>query len=234
MVIEYLREMGFKDVHAVVDGKAALDYLSRNAATVGLVVSDWDMPELNGLQLLQTCKGSAHLKDIPFLMITSQSSIESMKVVQAARASVDDYLLKPFSLGDIRSRIEGIINKERTKTEVEGLLTEALDYLEHRHYVRAERKLEAVLKLHPENETALRNMGDIKMKEKASRTRSPITNGWSKATRTARGGTSSSRARTSTWAGSTRRSRCCRRRCTRSASTPSCTSIWASCFIGAG
>ena len=92
---------------------------ARISAEVGLVVSDWDMPELNGLQLLQTCKGSSQLKEIPFLMITSQSSIESMKVVQAARSSVDDYLLKPFSLGDIRKRIEGIIDKERTKTEVQ-------------------------------------------------------------------------------------------------------------------
>ena len=166
MVVEYLTEMGFKDVHSVTDGKSALEYISRNASRIGLVVSDWDMPELNGLQLLATCKSSAHLKEIPFLMITSQSSIESMKVVQAARASVDDYLLKPFSLGDIRKRIEGLIDKTRTKTEVDGILGEANDQMEHRHYIRAQRKFEHVLRLDPDNEVALRNMGDLKMKEK--------------------------------------------------------------------
>ena len=166
MVVEYLKEMGFKDVHAVNDGKAALEYVAKNASAVGLVVSDWDMPELNGLQFLQTCKGSSHLKDIPFLMITSQSSIESMKVVQAARASVDDYLLKPFSMGDMRKRIEGLIDKERTKSEVEGILTEAIGHMEHRHFVRAHRKFEQALKLDPDNESALRNLGDLKMKEK--------------------------------------------------------------------
>lgn len=166
MVVEYLKAMGFRDIHEEKDGRAALDYISRIAADIGLVVSDWDMPELNGLQLLQTCKGSSQLKEIPFLMITSQSSIESMKVVQAARSSVDDYLLKPFSLGDIRKRIEGIIDKERTKTEVNSILAEAISYMEHRHFLRAQRKFDQALKLDPNNETALRNMGDLLMKEK--------------------------------------------------------------------
>jgi two-component system chemotaxis response regulator CheY len=158
--------MGFKDIHAEDGGRGALEYISKNASKIGLVVSDWDMPELNGLQLLQTCKGSTQLKDIPFLMITSQSSIESMKVVQAARASVDDYLLKPFSLGDMRKRIEELIDRERTRSEVESLLEEAVEHLEHRHYVRAQRKFEQALRLDPDNESALRNLGDLKMKEK--------------------------------------------------------------------
>lgn len=166
MVAEYLAAMGFTDIHQEVDGKAALEYLSRHSDRVGLVVSDWDMPELNGLQLLGVCKQSVSLKHIPFLMITSQSSIESMKVVQAARANVDSYLLKPFGLGEIRKRIETLIDKERTKSEVQGLLTDAQAHLDLRHYQRAQRKLDQVLKLDPGNETALRELGDILMKEK--------------------------------------------------------------------
>jgi two-component system chemotaxis response regulator CheY len=166
MVAEYLSAMGFKDVHQEADGKAALEYLGRNASHVGLVVSDWDMPEINGLQLLNVCKNSPTLRGIPFLMITSQSSIESMKVVQAARASVDSYLLKPFGLDDIRKRVQTLIDKERTKSEVQGLLAAALEHISHRHFQRAQRRLEQVLKLDQGNETALRELGDIFMKEK--------------------------------------------------------------------
>lgn len=166
MVVEYLQQMGFKDVHEVSDGKAALDYLAQNWAMVGLVVSDWDMPELNGIELLRTCKNNSQLSEIPFLMITSQSSIESMKVVQAARASVDDYLLKPFSLGDIRKRVDVLIEKARTKSEVQTTLDEALKHMQIRHIMRAQRKFEQVLRLDPDNEVALRNMGEILMKEK--------------------------------------------------------------------
>lgn len=166
MVAEYLAVMGFKDVHQEKEGKAALDYLSRNASNVGLIVSDWDMPEINGMQLLNVCKNSPTLKGIPFLMITSQSSIESMKVVQAARASVDSYLLKPFSLDDIRKRVQILIDRERTKSEVQGLLEDALAQIGHRHFQRAQRRLDQVLRLDPGNETALRELGDIFMKEK--------------------------------------------------------------------
>jgi two-component system chemotaxis response regulator CheY len=166
MVAEYLAAMGFKDVRQENDGKAALEYLGKNAEHVGLVVSDWDMPELNGLQLLGACKNSPSLREIPFLMITSQSSVESMKVVQAARASVDSYLLKPFGLDEIKKRIDALVEKERTRSEVQGLVVDAVEHVKHRHYQRALRRFEQVLKLDPGNETALRETGEILMREK--------------------------------------------------------------------
>ena len=58
--------MGFKDIHPRTDGKAALDYLAQNAVGVGLVVSDWDMPELNGLELLGACKDSPQFTESRF------------------------------------------------------------------------------------------------------------------------------------------------------------------------
>jgi two-component system chemotaxis response regulator CheY len=166
MVAEYLGQMGFKDVHQVADGKTALDYLGKNAARIGLIVSDWDMPELNGIQLLGACKNSPSLRGIPFLMITSQSSIESMKVAQAARANVDSYLLKPFGLQDMRKRIDTLIEKERSKSEIRAHLVEAKSMLDHKHFQRALRKFEQVLRLDGHNETALCETGDILMKER--------------------------------------------------------------------
>lgn len=166
MVIEYLKQMGFKDVVGLADGKAALEHLQRDPAKVGLIVSDWDMPELNGIDLLKALKGTPSYEEIPFLMITSQSSIESMKVVQAARASVDDYLLKPFSLGDIRKRVESLIERTRTRNEVQEVVREAIESVDRRFYTRAQRLFEKALQLDPENDIALRHMGDLLQKVK--------------------------------------------------------------------
>ena len=164
MVVEYLKQMGFKDVHALADGRSALEYLQADPGRVGLVVSDWEMPQINGLELLRMCKNHSQLEGIAFLMITSQSSIESMKVVQAARAEVDAYLLKPFSLVDIRKRIDGLIETARTRGEVQLILSDALEHLGRGFYVRAQRKFEQALKLDANNEVALRNLGELLMK----------------------------------------------------------------------
>jgi two-component system chemotaxis response regulator CheY len=160
-VIEYLGQLGFKDVHGLGDGRAALEYLGQNSGKVGMVISDWEMPEINGLELLRACKGSHALEKLPFLMITSQSSIENMKVMQAARANVDAYLLKPFNLAEMRKRIEALIHKARTRSQVEDLMKEALDAEEHHLYPRAVRKYEDVLCLDPDHEKALHHLGDI-------------------------------------------------------------------------
>lgn len=165
-VVEYLKQLGYKDIQEFGDGRAGLNYLLANIDRVGLIVSDWEMPEMTGIQFLQSCKSHPKLQEIPFLMITSQTSVEKMKVMQAAKSNVDQYLLKPFRADDLRKKVEDLLEKSRSFGDIRKLTLEAVEHLEHGRYPAAQQKFEEVLKLNPENDIALRGMGDVQLKVK--------------------------------------------------------------------
>lgn len=170
MVIEYLKKMGFRDVIGLVDGKSGVLYLSQHSSEIGLIVSDWEMPEVTGVELLRAVKAHPVLGKVPFLMITSQSSIERMKLLQAVQSNVDEYLLKPFTLEAIKSRVERVIERSRVRDEVRVLVTEGCEHFDRGQYQIAERKFEAALQLDSKDEIALRGMGDISIKTKGVET----------------------------------------------------------------
>ncbi len=161
MICEYLRELGFKDIVSFPDGQSALTHILSHASRIGMIISDWEMPTMSGIELLKACKTHEVLELVPFLMVTSQTSIENMKIMQAAKAGVDEYLLKPFVLGDIRKKIETLIEEARTRSEVKVVIAEALDHLEHSRYQRALTRFHEALKLDPKNQQALRYTGEL-------------------------------------------------------------------------
>lgn len=173
MVVEYLTAMGFKDVVGFPDAKTALRHLQARFASVGLIVSDWEMPEMTGIDLLKVCKSSQALAEIPFLMITSQESLERVKVLQAARANVDQYLLKPFPSAELKKRVEHMLERARTRGEVRKLVAEGLAHLEHSRHARALENFEAALALDPAEDIALRGAGDALLKTKGVETALP-------------------------------------------------------------
>lgn len=160
MIVEYLKELGFKDIQAFPNGKIALDHLQANLDRVGLIVSDWEMPEMSGIELLRNCKFQPKLANVPFLMVTSQSSMERMKVMQAAKANVDHYLLKPFNAGEIKKRVEELLDKARSRHKVQALVSEGLDHLTNARYQRALECFEDAVKLDPDHDVALRGLAD--------------------------------------------------------------------------
>jgi len=174
MVVEYVKQMGFRDVVTFSNGMEALKYLISNGDAVGLVISDWEMPEMTGIELLKSCKAHPDLVDMPFLMITSQSSIERMKVMQAARSSVDEYLLKPFSGVEIRKRVETLLERSQSHGAIQQLLAEATAFQDQAKYAQAQNKFEEILKLHNEYEPALRGMGDVLTKLKGGQAALPF------------------------------------------------------------
>jgi len=88
-----LREIGF-DVAEAADGKAALDVLAQKGPfDVALV--DWNMPVMNGLELIQAVKGDASLSSLRILMVTTES--EATQIVTALEAGAGEYLMKPFT-----------------------------------------------------------------------------------------------------------------------------------------
>lgn len=119
IIIEYLQSFGFKRIAEFKDGAAAVRYLNDAKNIVHLVISDWEMPQVNGLTLLKAVRNHPKRRSIKFIMVTSQSSGEKFKVAQAAQYGVDAYIVKPFRGNVLQEKIMHVIGNE-VFTENEG------------------------------------------------------------------------------------------------------------------
>lgn len=102
-----LKQLGFVNIDEADDGEPALAKLQ--AGGFDLVISDWNMPKMDGLTLLKTVRSDDQLKDLPFLMVTAEAQKEN--VIEAVKAKVSDYIVKPFTaevLGEKLDRIFGV------------------------------------------------------------------------------------------------------------------------------
>ncbi len=100
-----LKQIDFHNVEEAVEGAEALARL--RAGNFGLVISDWNMQPMTGLQLLQEVRADTRLKSTPFIMITAESSADN--VVAAKRAGVSNYIVKPFNAETLRDKIERVL-----------------------------------------------------------------------------------------------------------------------------
>ena len=100
-----LKQIDFNNVEEASDGGEALGKL--RAGAFGLVISDWNMLPMTGLQLLQEVRADARLKSTPFIMITAESKTEN--VVAAKQAGVSNYIVKPFNAETLRDKIEKVL-----------------------------------------------------------------------------------------------------------------------------
>ncbi len=106
--IRDLMKKGLRDnfpglhIEEAVNGRKAQQLLSRQ--NVDLILCDWEMPEMSGLELLTWCRAQENLKTTPFIMVTSRGDKEN--VVQAIQAGVSDYIGKPFSNDQLVAKIK--------------------------------------------------------------------------------------------------------------------------------
>lgn len=99
-----LKQLGFSEIIEADDGKTALEELKKDR--IGLIVSDWNMPNMTGLELLKEVRADAGLKDIPFLMVTAEGQKEN--VVEAVQAGVSNYIVKPFTPETFSAKLEKV------------------------------------------------------------------------------------------------------------------------------
>lgn len=102
-----LNQIGFTDVDEAADGASALSKLRETK--FGLVISDWNMEPMTGLQLLKEVRADKVLKDTPFIMVTAESKTEN--VVAAKQAGVNNYIVKPFNAETLKSKIQSVIGE---------------------------------------------------------------------------------------------------------------------------
>ena len=100
-----LKQIDFENVEEATDGGEAFAKLQ--AGNFGLVISDWNMEPVTGLQLLQQVRGDAKLKATPFIMVTAESKTEN--VIAAKQAGVSNYIVKPFNAETLRGKIQKVI-----------------------------------------------------------------------------------------------------------------------------
>jgi two-component system chemotaxis response regulator CheY len=100
-----LKQLDFENVEEATDGTEALAKM--RAGNFGLVISDWNMAPMTGLDLLKEVRADARLKATPFIMITAESKTEN--VVAAKQAGVSNYIVKPFNAETLRGKIEKVM-----------------------------------------------------------------------------------------------------------------------------
>jgi len=105
-----LKELGFNDVDEAEDGVIALQKL--RGGSFDFVVSDWNMPNMDGLTLLQNIRADETLKGIPVLMVTAEAKKEN--IVAAAQAGASGYVVKPFTAGTLDEKLNKIFEKMKS------------------------------------------------------------------------------------------------------------------------
>lgn len=104
IVKNILKQIGYSDIEEAEDGNCALARLRQGG--FGLVVSDWNMPNMTGLELLKAIRADSVLNNIPVLMVTAEAKKEN--VIDAIQAGVNNYVVKPFTAVALKEKIEKI------------------------------------------------------------------------------------------------------------------------------
>ncbi|GJL71865.1 MAG: two-component system response regulator [Nitrosomonas sp.] len=105
IVRNLLKELGFSNVEEAEDGAVALRKLQNG--NYDFVVSDWNMPNMDGLTMLQNLRANEALKNIPVLMVTAEAKKEN--IVAAAQAGASGYIVKPFTAATLNEKLNKIL-----------------------------------------------------------------------------------------------------------------------------
>ncbi|QSI75260.1 MULTISPECIES: chemotaxis response regulator CheY [Niveibacterium] len=107
IVRNLLKELGYTNVDEAEDGAVALQKLQGGG--FDFVVTDWNMPNMTGIELLQAIRSSSALKDLPVLMITAEAKKEN--IIMAAQAGASGYIVKPFTAATLSEKMGKIFEK---------------------------------------------------------------------------------------------------------------------------
>ena len=100
-----LKQLGFENVDEATDGTAALRKIRERP--YGLVISDWNMEPMTGIELLREVRADEKVKGTPFIMVTAESKTEN--VIAAKQAGVNNYIVKPFNAETLKRKMKAVI-----------------------------------------------------------------------------------------------------------------------------
>ena len=99
-----LRQIGFTNIYEADHGKSALNMLKKQK--FDLILCDWNMPEMSGLELLNKVRSDNELKGIPFVMVTAEA--QKNNIIEAVQAGVSNYVVKPFTAETISGKLKKV------------------------------------------------------------------------------------------------------------------------------
>ena len=109
-----LKELGYAKIREAEDGEKALRQLQLaqqpDATPIDFVITDWNMPLMDGLELLKAIREDAALWHLPVLMVTAESKREN--IIAAAQAGADGYIVKPFNAATLKEKLDKILVKK--------------------------------------------------------------------------------------------------------------------------
>ncbi len=107
IVKNLLRDLGFNNTHEADDGLTALPMLKKG--DFDFVVTDWNMPGMQGIDLLKHIRVDEQLKHLPVLMITAEAKRE--QIIEAAQAGVNGYIVKPFTAATLKTKLDKVFER---------------------------------------------------------------------------------------------------------------------------
>lgn len=107
IVKNILKQLGYENTEEAEDGAQA--YTKLKAGGFQFVISDWNMPNMDGLELLKKVRSDAQLRDMPFLMVTAEA--EKEKVIEALKSGVSNYVVKPFTAEVLKEKMDRVLEK---------------------------------------------------------------------------------------------------------------------------
>lgn len=112
IVQKALNSCGFSTIVTAKDGADAWDTL-RTHGDFGLIVSDWNMPNMSGLEFLKKVRAEEKFQSLPFVLLTAEA--DTSQVQEALQAGVDNYIVKPFSAATLKEKLESTYKKLQAK-----------------------------------------------------------------------------------------------------------------------
>ncbi len=106
IVINLLRQLGFSNTYEAVDGQQAWERIQADR-DFDLIVSDWNMPNMTGLELLEKVRAHPDYKELPFIMVTAEGKREN--VIMAVEKGVSNYVVKPFNAATLKQKLTRVI-----------------------------------------------------------------------------------------------------------------------------
>jgi two-component system chemotaxis response regulator CheY len=104
-----LKALGYTDMHEAGDGVEALNMLHNG--DFDFVISDWNMPNMTGIELLRVIRADTRLSHLPVLMVTTESKRE--RIIEAAQAGASGYIIKPFTAAALDAKLNKIFQEIR-------------------------------------------------------------------------------------------------------------------------
>jgi len=101
-----LKQLGFTNIVEADDGTGAWDILTKDQ--IDFIISDWNMPQMTGIELLRKVRASEEFADLPFLMVTAEAQQEN--IIEAVQAKVSNYIVKPFTAETLGEKIHKIFS----------------------------------------------------------------------------------------------------------------------------